>query len=511
MHPPDHRQPAAEQSARSARPDAAADGRHAAGRHPDGEVTLDGGTSLLERLFDTVHVLIAYMDTDFRFVRVNRAYAQADGRRPADFVGKNHFDLYPSEENEAIFRRVLRTGRPFVASEKPFVYPGRPERGVTYWDWSLRPVHDAAGRTTGLLMALVDVTQRVYARKAVEAQRRLLHDVMNVLPGLVALIAPDQNLVQYANRHFKEVLGDPKRLPCYALLRGRDRPCEVCHCRRVLETGTAAEWERTVPSGRTYHMIGYPFEGSDGSKLVLELGVDITEERRLRNEIVSTSEHERQRVGQDLHDSVGQDLTGVGYLVESLAGRLAADGSALAEDARQIANLLQKACDEVRSVARGLCPVEVREGGLVDAVRDLAERTREIYGIECHLECPGPVPVDDIAAATDLYRIAQEAVNNAIRHGEPKRVAIGLTAGSGTIALTVEDDGIGLPETLDPEAGMGLRVMRYRAHRIGGVLEAHRRPEGGTCISCIVHLPPDRDETARTADGSRDRPITGPT
>jgi PAS domain S-box-containing protein len=473
---------------------------------PDGEASLLEGTALLERLFDAVHVLIAYMDTDFRFVRVNRAYAHADAHEPGDFVGKKHFDLYPNEENERIFREVLRTGRPFVAVEKPFVYPGRPERGVTYWDWSLRPVHDADGRISGLLLALVDVTERVYARKAADAQRRLLYDVMNVLPGLVALVAPDQYLIQYANRHFKDVLGDPKRLPCYTLLRGRDRPCEECHCRRVLESGRPAEWERTIPSGRTYHMLGYPFEGSDGSNLVLELGVDITEEKRLRNEVVTASEQERQRVGQDLHDSVGQDLTGVGYLAESLAGRLESEGSPWSDEARQIADLIQKACDEVRSVARGLCPVEVREDGLVDAVRDLAEQTREIYGIDCRLECPGPVSVHDLAVATDLYRIVQEAIHNAVRHGDPERIWVRLSAGGGTITLAIEDDGIGLPEERDPETGMGLRVMRYRAHRIGGMLEARRRPEGGTTVACIVHLPPDLDEAARPSVERSDPP-----
>jgi len=419
------------------------------------EASLRENAALLERLFDTVHVLIAYMDTEFRFVRVNRAYAEADGREPADFVGKKHFDLYPNEENETIFRDVLRSGTPYVATEKPFVYPEHPERGVTYWDWNLRPVPDAQGHTTGLLLTLVDVTERVYARKAVEAQRQRLYDVLNMLPGLVALVAPDQYFVQYANRHF--------------------------------ETGRPVEWERTVPSGRTFHMRGYPFRGTDSTRLVLELGVDVTEQRRLRNEVVTASEQERQRVGRDLHDSLGQDLSGVGYLAEALASQLAAVGSPLAENADQIANLIQKACREVRSVARGLCPVEVREEGLADALRDLAEQTREIYGVPCDLECPGPVPVHDIAAATDLYRIAQEAVTNAVRHAQPNRITVR-----------------GLPEDLDPEAGMGLRVMRYRAQRVGGVLEANRRPEGGTVISCVVHLPPDQDEATRRTAGQAD-------
>ncbi|RJP19831.1 MAG: PAS domain S-box protein [Candidatus Abyssobacteria bacterium SURF_5] len=120
---------------------------------------------ILEKLFANRYVLIAYLDKNFRFIRVNEAYAKADGRDTDFFCGKNHFDLYPNEENERIFRRVLERGKPYSISEKPFVYGADTERGTTYWDWSLFPVQNPAGQTDGLLLTAIDATNRVRAQE----------------------------------------------------------------------------------------------------------------------------------------------------------------------------------------------------------------------------------------------------------------------------------------------------------------------------------------------------------
>ena len=133
---------------------------------------------LLESIFDNVHLMIAYLDLDLNFVRVNRAYAQADGREPSFYPGKNHFALFPNEENEAIFRRVAETGEPYTVTAKPFEYAEHPERGVTHWDWSLVPVRDESGRVQGLILALVDVTERVRADEELqESKERLAADL----------------------------------------------------------------------------------------------------------------------------------------------------------------------------------------------------------------------------------------------------------------------------------------------------------------------------------------------
>lgn len=120
---------------------------------------------ILEKGFSGIHVLVAYLDAACNFLWVNQAYANADGRRPDDFVGKNHFALYPNEENEAIFKRAIETGERFSILERPFRYHDHPERGVSYWDWALEPVKDDDGNVEGLLFLLTNVTDKVRARQ----------------------------------------------------------------------------------------------------------------------------------------------------------------------------------------------------------------------------------------------------------------------------------------------------------------------------------------------------------
>lgn len=125
------------------------------------EAEIRKANELLENIFSNVHVLIAYMDADFNFIRVNRKYAEADEREPGFYVGKNHFDLFPNEENEAIFRRVVQTGESYFVQAKPFSYVHNPERGTSFWDWSLRPVFDARSKVSGLILSLMDVTDNI--------------------------------------------------------------------------------------------------------------------------------------------------------------------------------------------------------------------------------------------------------------------------------------------------------------------------------------------------------------
>lgn len=139
--------------------------------------TIQRQNDLLEKMFSSIHMMVASFDRDFRFLRVNRRYAEAGGHPEAYFVGKNHFELYPHAENEAIFRHVVETGEPCQVYGKPFEYPEFPERGVTYWDWSLIPVKDHDGTVTGLVMSLLDQTEPVRARLALEASARQQRDL----------------------------------------------------------------------------------------------------------------------------------------------------------------------------------------------------------------------------------------------------------------------------------------------------------------------------------------------
>jgi PAS domain S-box-containing protein len=132
---------------------------------------------LLETMFSSIDLMVAYMDKEFNFIRVNRAYAAADGREPEFYVGKNHFALFPHPENEAIFRRVVETGEPFSVYAKPFEYAEHPERGVSHWDWTLLPVKDKNGNVTGVVLSLVNVSERVQAQEALQAAAEQMREL----------------------------------------------------------------------------------------------------------------------------------------------------------------------------------------------------------------------------------------------------------------------------------------------------------------------------------------------
>ena len=222
------------------------------------------------------------------------------------------------------------------------------------------------------------------------------------------------------------------------------------------------------------------------------------EARALEREVVEISDHEQRRIGHDLHDGLGQHLTGIAFIGRLLGRRLAARGAAEAEDARRIEELMQKAIAWTRDLAAGLAPVEARAEGLPDALRELALNAEEIFKVPCAFRLSLPpgdtrAALPEPAAATHVYRIAQEAVSNAIRHGRASHVWIGLSAEPGRCVLTVRDDGVGVPERAAREGasdGMGLKTMAYRSRIIGGSLDVRRGEDGGTVVTCTLPVGP---------------------
>ena len=215
----------------------------------------------------------------------------------------------------------------------------------------------------------------------------------------------------------------------------------------------------------------------------------IDERRRLEQEVLEISEIERQRIGQDLHDDLGQQLAGLWFFSSTLEKRLRAESSAQADTAAKIAGQLDTALALTRSLARGLQPVMPEPRGLMVALTEIAERSSELFKLRCRLTCRRPVQVHDPDIATHLYRIAQEAVTNAARHGHAKHILILLSASKKNLMLSVNDDGSGFPEPAHKHAGMGIRTMKYRAEALGGSLIFSNRPQGGTSVVCTIPKP----------------------
>ncbi|MBN2397061.1 MAG: PAS domain S-box protein [Deltaproteobacteria bacterium] len=171
------------------------------------EKDLQNTSEVLEKIFSVTYLLVAYLDRDFNFIRVNRAYAGADGRDESFFIGKNHFDLYPHPENEALFRRVLETGEPFSTIAKAFVYPEHPERGATYWDWTLHPVKDATGAVEGLLLCLIDVTESKKMEVELGETKAFLEMTLASLADAVFVVDPGTRTITSCNPAVESVFG----------------------------------------------------------------------------------------------------------------------------------------------------------------------------------------------------------------------------------------------------------------------------------------------------------------
>lgn len=212
---------------------------------------------------------------------------------------------------------------------------------------------------------------------------------------------------------------------------------------------------------------------------------DITERKLLEKEVLEISDREQERIGQDLHDGLCQQLAGIELVCQTLEEDLATTAPAQAGQARTIAKYVRESIGQARGLARGLSPVGIELDGFVTALRELALSTEKMFGVRCEVSC-GDTPVaEKNPAATHLYRIAQEAIHNAIRHGRAQVIVLSIRAGERYFELRVEDDGSGLPADVQSSRGMGLRIMKYRAGMIGGTLEIDPRPEGGTIVRCL--------------------------
>ncbi len=209
---------------------------------------------------------------------------------------------------------------------------------------------------------------------------------------------------------------------------------------------------------------------------------------RLEREVTEAAERESQRIGHELHDSLCQHLTGTSLALQVLSGKLTDASLPFAREADEAAELVEGAIDLTRSIAKGLFPLELEGEGLPAALMELSRTIQERHRVVCLFKCDSPVRLPDSTVATHLYRIAQEAVTNAIKHGHVSRIVIELSVAAPGLTLSIKDDGIGLPESMPQNRGLGLRIISSRAGMIGATLSISTDPAGGTLVTCRLPL-----------------------
>jgi signal transduction histidine kinase len=191
------------------------------------------------------------------------------------------------------------------------------------------------------------------------------------------------------------------------------------------------------------------------------------------------------RLGRELHDNVGQLLSGVTFLARALESKLSARGLPEASDAAEIGHFVFQALTQTRNLARGIFPIEFQADELIKALTDLAGTLEKLFGISCRVEAEADWVVGDQTVANHLFRLTQEAVNNSVKHGRATELVVGLQRHEHGAELFIRDNGIGLPVLGTKSEGLGLRIMNYRAQKIGGRLSVEPAEDGGTLVRCI--------------------------
>jgi signal transduction histidine kinase len=214
---------------------------------------------------------------------------------------------------------------------------------------------------------------------------------------------------------------------------------------------------------------------------------DLSARKLMERQVAEISDREQRRIGQDLHDTLCQHLVSIAFASELLRDKLERSRLPEAAQAETITELVNDGISQARHLARGLYPVRLEVEGLASAFEELAETTQMCNNVSCKFSCEEQILIHDTVASNNLYRIAQEAINNALKHGHCKSISIGLGAVDDEVILTVKDDGIGFPEGMDQSAGMGLHIMNYRAKMIGASLDIRRGAGGGTIVICCFH------------------------
>jgi len=212
---------------------------------------------------------------------------------------------------------------------------------------------------------------------------------------------------------------------------------------------------------------------------------DVTESRNLQEALLNVTEQEQRRIGQEFHDVTGQELTGLGYLARSLAEALKETQSHEAGVATRIADGIERALGQARTLTKGLIPVEVSAEGLMAALTDLTQDIHDLGELECSFECTEPVLVADNRTATHLFRIAQESISNAMRHSGATQIHTTLRQNFAGLSLSISDNGKGLPKK-DNGPGQGIQIMKYRARVIGAEMSVTSSNGSGTVVTCTL-------------------------
>ncbi|HWK75501.1 MAG TPA: PAS domain S-box protein [Povalibacter sp.] len=487
--------------AESRREDPVGPGGSARGFDPALEDPLSGAGEQLRQVLGSLPDLVMVLDRD---LRVRFASRGIQGYEARQMEGMPVDQLLPDDLHTTAvqtMRRALATGQSDRYSSEIEDFRGKKR----HFGIHVIPIRRAE-RIVGLTLNAVETTEQVRAERAIATQARMID---SMLEGVAVI---DQNgVIEISNPAFDalfgylrgELIGQEMSQLAGWPFQHRDRwHTAAAEAADSPDNSIALEFEGRRRNGQHFAaagvLSGFDVAGRNRSLVVLQ---DVSERKQLERAILQAVNREQYRIGNDLHDGLGQELTGIALMLRGLAGRLTTEYPPILPEIEGITRLVSSAIESTRALARGLSPVNLERGGLQDALEGLAMHATELYGVPTVFT--HRVPANRLLnpeLANHLYRIAQEAVRNAVRHGQARSIRLHLSAVRAKVRLAITDDGIGLPAEAMDAAGMGLKIMRYRARILGGEVSFEAAEPNGTRIVCECPF-----EAAHGGNASRSR------
>jgi PAS domain S-box-containing protein len=385
---------------------------------------------------------------------------------------------------------MFLTGNPLRSAYRVISRDGR----VIWFHCEAKMIRKEGGEPWFIHGVGFDITDLKQTEEALQEERNVASAILHTVGALVVVLDPEGRIIRF-NRACEQTSEYSS-----AEVAGRKIwdlfmvPEEVERFKSAFQQLIADQLPRDyegymVKRDGTRLLIAWSstvLPGKNGTPTyIIASGIDITERKRLEKTILEISAREQRRIGQDLHDGLGQHLTGIAFMSKVQEQKLMEKRLPEAGDAAKIVNLVNEAIHKTRELARGLLPVVSDAQGLMSALQQWAGEVEDLFAVSCRFQCFTPVLIHDDAVATHLYYVAREAVNNAIKHGHARQIVIRLAADHHQGALTIKDDGCGIGSIVPGNKGMGLHLMSYRARMIGGSLEMLRDPAGGTIVTCL--------------------------
>jgi len=431
-----------------------------------------------------------------KIIFVNDTMCDIAGYAAQDLIGQTPRLLQGKATSRTTvrhLRRELEAGRPCVVELTNYRKDGSTYDAEVF----VTPLFNEQGRRTHF----VSIHRDISGRKQAEEQLRINEERFSMALRATKDAIWDLDLVRgrgWWNQSYGELFGMPADDQIWQAWADKIHPDDRDRVVRAMEAFASGEghsdyWQAEYRFRKTDGTYAYVLDRAlrswgQAKKPIRVLGamIDHTQRRELEKEILNISAAEHRRIGQDLHDGVGQELTGLSLVAQSLVIKLTEQGFPEVQIAQKMDAGIQRALADVRALARGLNPIDVDASGLSSALQEMTERLCQLYDVDCRFECHASIQLSDNQVAGQLYRIAQEATTNALKHSQASQIMVRLVCHGDKAVLMVQDDGIGLPEDAETTAGLGLRTMAYRASIIGSELKISKREAGGTEVKCTI-------------------------